>query len=285
MPNGLAGEYMNFTLEINNIKYHSDLSLGKSIAIDLLPNDEQPNHFGAPACTSKTLEMGSYIGDTKRGGSCNANVLTMIPHCNGTHTESVSHIIDELIPVYQCIENELFPSVLISIKPVSPKKTTDSYIPFMDQSNLVITQAQLEERLSGFSDEQLQGLVIRTLENDASKKNRIYNNKNYPPYFTNNAMRYLVERKIKHLMVDFPSVDKMYDDGKLSNHRLFWNIEEEQRKKNTASTLNKTITEMAYINNDIKDGFYLCNLQCPKIKTDAVPSAPVLYPLKNLVEK
>lgn len=272
---------MKIKININETEYFSDLSSGKSIAIDLLPNDKQPNHFGAPPCTSKTLEMGSYIGDTKRGGSCNANVLTMIPHCNGTHTESVSHIIDELIPVYQSIEDSIFPSVLISIKPLSPEKTTDSYIPLMDQSNLVITQAQLEEKLSGFSEQQLQGLVIRTLENNSSKKNRVYNQQNYPPYFTNNAMRYLVKRKVKHLMVDFPSVDKMHDDGKLTNHRLFWNIQEDHREKNTASTVNKTITEMAYIDNKLKDGFYLCNLQCPKIKTDAVPSNPILYPLRN----
>lgn len=274
----------NFNMDSQ--EYSADLSKEKSIAITLLPNDKQPNHFGAPACTSKTLEMGSYIGDTKRGGSCNANVLTMIPHCNGTHTESVSHIIDELIPVYQSIEKSVFPSVLISLLPEPSLKTKDSYIPFMDESNQVITQAQLNEKLSEYSDEQLQGLIVRTLDNDNNnnrdKKTRVYDNEHSPPFFTNDAMKYLVKRKINHLLVDFPSVDKMYDDGKLSNHRLFWNIVEDEKKTNDQSTVNKTITEMVFIDDEIEDGIYLCNLQIPEINTDAVPSRPILYPLTEM---
>ncbi|PHS14959.1 MAG: hypothetical protein COA86_14950 [Kangiella sp.] len=270
---------MKIKFNIDGKEYVSNLANEQSIAITLLPNDTQPNHFGAPACTSKTLEMGSYIGDTKRGGSCNANVLTMIPHCNGTHTESVSHIVNELIPVYSAIERSIFPCVLMSITPVPSGETRDNYAPYMDEENKVITLEQLEISLEQYDNAQLEGLVIRTLENCMDKKSMVYDSDHYPPYLSNDAMQYLVDRNVRHLLVDFPSVDKMYDDGQLTNHRLFWSVKNGETNLNEKSTIKKTITEMVFIKDEIEDGFYLCNLQIPEIKTDAVPSRPILYPL------
>ena len=95
-------------------------------------------------------------------------------------------------------------------------------------------------------------------------------------------MSYIVERKITHLLVDFPSVDKMYDDGKLSNHRIFWNVELDSTQISEHSDLNKTITEMVFVDDSISDGTYLCNLQIPKIETDAVPSNPELIKLSEI---
>lgn len=272
---------MEIKFTINENDYRINISQEKSIAITLLPNDKQPNHFGAPDCTSKALEMGSYIGDTKRGGSCNANILTMIPHCNGTHTESVSHIIDELIPVYKAVKRSIFPCVLASITPVLPCETNDSYQPCMDESNKVITLLQLKKCLDDYQDAQLEGLVIRTLNNNIDKKTVVYDKDHYPCYLTNDAMQYLVDRNVSHLLVDFPSVDKMHDDGQLSNHRIFWNVQKGKTCLNKLSTIEKTITEMVFIDNEIEDGFYLCNLQIPEINTDAVPSRPVLYSTIN----
>jgi kynurenine formamidase len=272
---------MKIQFEIESVAYFADLSKGKSIAITLLPNDKQPNHFGAPACTSETLIVGDYIGDIKRGGSCNVNVLSIIPHCNGTHTESVSHIIDELIPVYSVIKQPIFPSVVISIVPELASQTSNHYSPFMDETNLVITKEQLQQALEQYTNAQLEGLIVRTLKNEPIKKYIKYDDDNYPPYFTSNAMQYLIEREVDHLLVDFPSVDKMYDNGQLSNHRLFWKISAGEVKRNVASNINKTITEMIYVDQEIQDGIYLCNLQCPEIETDAVPSRPMLFELKE----
>ena len=270
---------MKINLTIDNNNYSADLSDGNNIAITLLPNGDQPSHFGAPACTSEILKSGSFIGDTKQGGSCNANQLTMVPHCNGTHTESISHIVDQLKPVYQAIETPIFPCVLISLQPVKAKRTHDSYIPYLDDQNNIITKDQLINTLNSFSDEQLQGLIVRTRPNKLDKLIQVYDEQNYPSYFTNDAMKYLVERKVQHLLVDFPSVDKMYDDGTLSNHRLFWNVELGNKEITKSCKTNKTITEMIFVDNEINDGLYLCNLQVPRIETDAVPSQPVIFPL------
>lgn len=273
---------MKIQISINGQHYNADLSAPLSIAIPLLPNGKQPSHFGAPACTSKTLEGGGFIGDTQRGGSCNVNVLSIIPHCNGTHTESVAHIVDEHMAVYEAIEESIFASVVITIEPQVASRVNDKYIPGFDNNNLVITRSHLENSLVNYSNEQLTGLIIRTMPNNSTKRSTIYNQDNYPVYLTNDAMTYIVERNVKHLLVDFPSVDKMYDEGKLSNHRIFWQVDLDDTQLNKDSARNKTISEMVYINDEIKDGFYLCNLQIPRIDTDAVPSQPELYLLNKI---
>jgi hypothetical protein len=38
-----------------------------------------------------------------------------------------------------------------------------------------------------------------------------------------------------------------------------------------------TITELIYVPDGVEDGLYLLNLQVPNLRTDAVPSRPVLY--------
>lgn len=272
---------MKFKITVDKQEYVTDLGLGQSIAITMLPNGNQPNHFGAPECNSRTLVSGDFIGDTTQGGSCNVNQLSIIPHCNGTHTESVSHIINELIPVHKSIERTLFPCALISIKPTNASHNQDRYHPSIDSENLVITKTQLVDHLKNYSDEQIEGLVIRSLPNSFSKKSQVYDSNHYPVYLTNDAMTYLFERNIKHLLVDFPSVDKMYDEGLLTNHRIFWNIEAGKNSLSKKTMTNKTITEMIFVDDEIQDGFYLCNLQTPEIETDAVPSRPELYPLKK----
>lgn len=270
---------MKLITTINNVEYIANTSLAKNIGITLSPNEKQPNHFGSPICESNPLQTEEFIGKVSEGGSCNVNVLKIIPHCNGTHTESISHIVKKMFPVFSVIKESIFPSILISIEPILAKDTDEKYIPSLDDNNQVICRWQLEKSLAEYSDEQLSGLVIRTLPNDESKKITTYDTKNYPVYLTNDAMKYIVARKIKHLLVDFPSVDKMYDDGLLSNHRLFWNVKPNSIKHHDNSWINKTITEMIFVSPTIKDGFYLCNLNAPAIKTDAVPTNPILYPL------
>ena len=136
--------------------------------------------------------------------------------------------------------------------------------------------------LDDISDEKLQGLIIRLLPNNLQKKCKLYQSQQPPPFFSNTAMQYLVQRGVRHLLVDIPSVDKMYDEGQLSNHRLFWQVPQGSKTRHSDNEINKTITEMVYIDDTINDGFYLLNLQIADFKTDASPSRPIIYPLELL---
>ena len=256
------------------------------ISIPLKFGGEQPNAYGVPAASSTPCESGELVGDTRRGGSCNFESYTFIPHCNGTHTECVGHITNERISVRDCLQDILIPAVLVSVSPTSP--TNSSLLPsptnfsLLHKDDQVINSELLENALRStnlsLSDK---ALVIRTLPNDDSKLTRKYGD-HIPPYFTTDAMEFIVENGVKHLLVDLPSIDRIYDDGKLANHRIFWNVEPEKFETNAATRTNATITELIYVPNNIDDGDYTLNLQIAPFQTDAAPSRPIL--LKHAVK-
>ena len=84
-------------------------------------------------------------------------------------------------------------------------------------------------------------------------------------FFSIEAISYLVSLGVKHLLVDIPSVDRLFDDGHLIAHNIFW---ETEKKKLNPKSINKTITEMIYVADSINDGQYLLNLQIPPFVTD-----------------
>ena len=92
------------------------------------------------------------------------------------------------------------------------------------------------------------------------------------------AMKYIVSLGVKHLLVDTPSVDRLYDDGHLTSHNIFW---ETTGKKFNKDTQKKTITEMIFVNDTIEDGTYLINLQIAAFVSDAAPSRPILYKINE----
>ena len=49
---------------------------------------------------------------------------------------------------------------------------------------------------------------------------------------------------------------------------------------NNDARINSTITEMIFVNNEVKDGSYLLNLQIASFENDASPSKPILFELK-----
>ena len=234
------------------------------ISIPIRFNGPQPNAFGVDAATSKP------IGDTREGSSVNFEQYTFTPHCNGTHTECVGHITDERISVLDCLKDVMMSAVVLSVESES----------FGD--DLVLTLNSLKNAgvqppaTAGGSDTGVTALIVRTLPNDDSKLTRRYGEGNVPPYFTPDAMEYIVACGFKHLLVDMPSIDRISDEGKLVNHRIFWNVEPGSREINAATRMTSTITELIYVPGEVVDGKYLLNLQIAPFVADAAPSRPVL---------
>jgi arylformamidase len=69
----------------------------------------------------------------------------------------------------------------------------------------------------------------------------------------------------------------LHDEGKLANHRIFWNVEQGSFEINPQTYLNNTVTEMIYVSDKIADGTYLLNLQIAPFVADASPSRPILF--------
>ena len=140
------------------------------------------------------------------------------------------------------------------------------------------TKELLQKKLNGVSKYFLRGLIIRTLPNLERKKSQDYM-QHTPAFFSIDAMNYIREIGVQHLLVDIPSVDRLFDDGILSAHNIFWDT---RGKKYNPKTKNKTITEMIFVENTILDGIYLLNIQIPAFVADAAPSRPIIFEINEL---
>ncbi|MCX4029703.1 cyclase family protein [Endozoicomonas sp. SM1973] len=273
---------MKLSLTLSNKTYQVLYDQAVSIAIPLDFNGPQPNHFNVPLASSQTVETTGFIGDTRRGGSCNVEQLSLTPHCNGTHTECVGHILDKRISVANTIKECFIPAVVISLTPQKAGLCPDHYRPPLEATDSIIDLASVVDRLAHIPDEQLAALIIRTLPNPIEKQTWMYGHNDQPPFFSIDAMAYLLKRQVRHLLVDFPSVDKMYDEGKLTCHHRFWQIPEGKHESSSVSHVHHSISELVFVPDEVVDGFYLLNLQIPAFKSDAAPSRPVLIPLESV---
>ncbi len=265
-----------FSLRVGSRKVSADSSQGYDLSIPYRFKDQGLNAFGVDPASVQTVENNNFLGDTRRSGSCNVEQYTLIPHCHGTHTECVGHIVDEFLAVVDILKDVWVPAVIITVELERAGLSKDQAVSSSQEDDFIISRQSLNRSLEMFSDPFFShALIIRTLPNHESKKTREYDN---APYFSNEAMENIVTRPVQHLLVDIPSVDRMCDQGKLSNHRLFWGLEAGQHTLGQQSASLKTITEFIYIADEIKDGYYLLNLQLSPFEADAAPSRPMVYP-------
>ncbi len=236
--------------------YKADISKPFDISIPLRAGIMNVNAWWAKPVTIEPVRMGDWVGDVKQGGSVNFRDVSFNPHGNGTHTECVGHISREEFTINQCLKSFFFIAEVITV------------LPAVIGEDQVITREML---LPFFETGNVEAVVIRTLSNPPDKINYQYSGTN-PPYIDVDAIAYLLEKGIDHILIDTPSVDREQDEGKLAAHHLFWNYPEKP-------AMHRTITELIYVPNTVLDGLYLLNLQIASFENDASPSKPVLYRL------
>jgi arylformamidase len=242
-----------------NTPYFCSLSEGISLALPLVPNKPNVSCYWAEPPQSTPIEMGSFVGSVARGGSVNYERISLTPHGNGTHTESVGHIQASPCAVGSSLKTYHFLSELISLTPI---KIGEDW---------VVTLRQIQEKIMHL---EAPALILRTLPQDAEKYLRNYSGTN-PPYLEPGTGEWLREQGYAHLLVDLPSVDKESDGGRLSVHKGFWNYPHAPRR-------HATLTELIFVPDEVKDGLYLLNLQVPHWETDAAPSRPVIFPIQKI---
>lgn len=269
---------MKLDFKVRGHEYHVHVNNYHDLSIPLKFNGEQPNMYNVEEAVSQAYQKDDFIGDTRRGGACNFERISMIPHCNGTHTECIGHLTHKRFSIQEQLLDSFIPATLISVEPVKAIDHADSYEPVKNPEDVFITRQQLENALGLYQEGFQKALLIRTLPNDQSKKERRYSSEN-PAFFSVEAIAYLSEIGVDHLLVDLPSVDRTFDEGKLSAHHIFWNMEHGSHETGTVSKVHRTITEMIFVPDEIKDGNYLLNLQIAPFVSDASPSRPLIYPL------
>ncbi len=249
---------MRANIKLNDENFSIDLSKPIDISIPLKAGLDTVSAFYASPVHIAPVRAGDFVGDTQEGGVVNFKNVQFNPHGNGTHTECVGHISTGGETVNECIKQFFFLAELISVYPVK-----------LANGDRVITQQQIAD---AFNNKLAQALVLRTLPNDDLKLRTNYSGSN-PPYIHHEAITYMVQNGIEHLLLDLPSVDKEQDEGKLLAHKAFWQYPSKQVR------LGCSITELIYVPNTVKDGTYFINLQFASLSLDASPSKPILYKL------
>lgn len=270
---------MKLEITLDNSRYELDPH-GYDISIPLQFNGPQPNTYGVPKAKAHAYEGQGFVGDVSRGGSCNFEVYKFIPHCNGTHTECVGHLTEEKVSIHKLLTESLCPATLISVPLSNLANSDDSYQPPLNDADLFVSLDSLKTALKNSQESFLQALVIRTLPNHPNKTSRNYMEAACP-FLSNEAMSYIYDLGVRHLLVDFPSVDRLFDEGKLSNHRIYWGLETAETATPGGGNLKKTITEMVYVPSEVLDGPYILELQIAAFVADAAPSRPRLFVLKS----
>ncbi len=249
-----------FVFEHEGTQFSFDPQAPLDISLPLAEGSANPNCYYAEAPRFDTIKSGNFVGSVAAGGACNYQKITLTPHGNGTHTESFGHIsADPEAHLQNCLKKFLFFAQLIT---VSPRLTPDN--------DLIIDLEMIEPHLQNIKPN---AIIIRTLPNTTDKKTQNYSGTN-PPYFSPEIGTFLAKRDTKHLLVDLPSVDKEQDEGLLLMHKNFWQYPHQIRK-------DCTITELVFIDDCIKDGYFLLDLQVTSLVIDASPSKPILYALKH----
>ena len=260
---------MNALLRIGTREVAIDLSQPLSLARELDFQAAQPRHFDAPAATAQPYSVPGFSGSVSSGASCNCSVISVIPHCNGTHTECAGHLTLERLDAYRIVPAGLVPALLICVIPVAAADTSETSDPAPRPDDFLITRSAIERGWPVNAPFTPQALIIRTGGAPAL------------PYLSREAAESIAQRGIRHLVIDLPSLDREHDDGRLTAHRVFFGLPPGVTSLERVTRPDATVTELAHIPGDVAAGHYLLELQVPAWQGDAVPSRPLLYALRE----
>jgi hypothetical protein len=258
----------------------SNASLGGAVSLARVLDfaAPHPRAFGAPPAASAPYVAGNFNGEVVRGASCNCRSVTLIPHCNGTHTESAAHLTRETLLLGELVPLAPLPALLLSVAPVPAAGCEETADPMPQAGDRLVTAGAIAAAWSGVpgggdsaSTWGPRVLVLRTGPDEGDVAGA--------PYLTLEAMHLIVARGIEHLVVELPSVDRGDDQGRLGAHRVFFGLPPGSTRLADALRRHATITELAAVPAACPDGPCAVQLQLAAWSGDAVPSRPVWYPL------
>src|SRR5687767_14487007 len=158
--------------EAGGRSFRADLGSPFSIAIPLDFAGSQPSFFDAPRAEARPFRAGQFVGDTRAGGSCNCEILTLAPHCNGTHTECVGHVTDDRVAVSERVPGGLCLARLVTVAPVAASESREGSQPAPAPGDRLLTAAALEAALAQEEGPPPSALVVRTTADEPRRAYR-----------------------------------------------------------------------------------------------------------------
>lgn len=245
-------------VQYNSRKLKIDFSKPLDISIPLKASKENVNAWYIDEPKIEPEKDGEWVAAVSEGASVNFNNIYFNPHAHVTHTECAGHITEKVHSVNKNLKQFFFLAEVITVAP-------ENYL-----KDKVISKKQIKFALG---NKKRDAIIIRTIPNTKEKLSKQYSNTNWT-YLQEDAVKFLVKKGIKHLLIDLPSIDREKDGGELLGHNAFWNTSGKLR-------LDATITEFIFVPNSVEDGEYLLNLQIAPFENDATPSKPILYKIED----
>ncbi len=192
----------------------ADLSQPIDIGISLRFEGSQPQAFFLPRAEATAFSAGSFVGDTRQGGSVNCFSLRLTPHGNGTHTECVGHIVEERVSVDTILRESFSLAYLLRVPLESLAASGETYAAPHDPQDRVISARALQHAWDvlggGVAESAAWVLQTNAYSEETEAVCRVYSGQN-PAYLTDQAMEWLLKHDPLHLLVDIPSVDREED--------------------------------------------------------------------------
>ncbi len=257
-----------------------DLRALRDLSIPVRFDDDDGRAFHLPPATSAPVQAGSFVGDVRRGGSCNCETHTLTPHADGTHTEGPGHLLGPRSAVV--VPDPVCAALLIRVEPRLLGDSVDDVAGNHRHDDLVIDRQLIEDAVDALALAAFAplGLVIASAAGDLRRRQR-HSGRN-PPYLTPDAATWVRERGFVHLLVDLPSVDRQDDGGLLAAHRAFFDLPPGPLTDFAAAASPRTVTELIAVDDDIAAGAYALFLQVAPFVADAAPSRALIAPFEGL---
>ena len=268
----MSGARLRF--EASGRSWEADLDRARSIARPIRFDGSSARAFGLPAASREAFRAGGASLALEEGGTLDCYGLTIWPHGNGTHTESVGHLARGAPAPCELLGASPLLAALVTLPIARLGDLSDTYEQRSGPDDSVFGADALRSALSivaaGLSPA---ALIMRAAPGaDAGA----------PVYLTTEAARVVRAAGVEHLVLELASLDRLEDGGALANHRIFWGLEPGQAEARLARGPRRTITELACVPEELADGLWALQIHLPALITDAVPSRPILSPLTAL---
>jgi kynurenine formamidase len=234
---------------------------------------EAPNAFHLTPISSRTVEFeGQFIGDVRRGGSCNVDTLSYVPH-GLTHLETSAHILnpDTNPPTVKDIPAEKLSGMALLIDLSERGEEAGQKIPWE------AVQAKLERNTLPISM-----LAIKTVSS-LLPQDYDFSGKDFlclSPVAAKGIHDYKAAgSRIDCLILDLPSIDRESDGGKLLAHRGFFGLPD--TGFDGVDTEKRALVELA-IFSGLKEGYYYVTITPPLLETNAVSTGIIFRPMTEL---
>jgi kynurenine formamidase len=242
------------------------------------PGTKASNAFHLPLINSKTVEFeGRFIGDVNRGGSCNVDILSYVPH-GLTHIETSAHILSlESKPAFvHEIPLQHLSGIVYLIDLTQPLsgpvlgEEPGQQVPWqaieekLRQNTLPISMLAIKTKSSLLpQDYDFSGKDFLSISAEAAKGIHDY------------------KYRVNCLLLDLPSIDPEADEGKLLAHRNYFGL---PMSGHSGEDLEKrALVELAWFA-ELEEGYYYADITPPRFRTNAVTTGIVFRLLEEIAK-